>query len=103
MVDITKVNKISFKIDEKAKLRAAIGLNIGMCLGIGASFVALCFADMQTWYRVFALIGTGCGFFLLLGGAINTVMQYKAYMNSMKEFEKLNAGAGPIGPTPYVG
>jgi len=101
MVDLTKVNKVSFKIDEVAKLRAAVGLNIGMTLGMAAAFVAIMLATMATWYKIFAGIGIFCAVLMQLGGVIRSIQQLKAYKNAMAEYAKLNLNKD--NPTGYVG
>ena len=97
-MELKNLKKVSFKLDEKAKLRAQIGLSLGMIPMFLAAFIAIVIlADLQTWYKVVVGLGLGCAITLQIGGAIGSIARYKAYMNAMAEYEQLNSGAGGAG------
>jgi hypothetical protein len=101
MVDLKKLKDVSFKLDERGKLRAQIGLNLGILPMFIAAFVAVVIlSDLQLWYKVAAGIGLGCAAIMQLGGAIGAIGRYKAYNNAMAEFERLNTNTDPV---PYAG
>lgn len=98
MVNLKNISKIKFQLDEKGKLRAQIGLSIGMIPMFLAAFVAIVIlSQLQLWYKVAAGVGLGCALIMQIGGAIGSIARYKAYKAAMAEFEKLNSGAGGAG------
>lgn len=99
MVDLTKANKVSFKIDELTKLRAQVGLYIGTFIGMAGILTVILITgkDMNLWYKIFICIGFGCGLLLQLGGILGAIARLKAYqsaMEQMKNWGQTQAGAG---------
>lgn len=94
-MDLTKLNNLQFKLDEKAKLRAQIGLSIGMIPMFLAAFVAVVIlSQLQLWYKIAAGLGLGCATIMQIGGAVSSIARYKAYKQAMAEFERMNARHG---------
>ena len=87
-------------IDEKMQLRATIGLNIGMALGMTAAFVAIVVSAMQLWYKIFAAFGIFCAICLQVAGVVSAYQRLNAYTKAMEEYKKLNTSTET---TPYVG
>ena len=101
MVDLTKLKNVSFKIDERGKLRAQIGLSLGMIPMLIAMFVAIVIlSQLQLWYKIAAAIGLGCALIMQMGGAMSAIGRYKAYNAAMTEYERLNTNTEPV---PYAG
>ena len=91
MANLKNLKNIKFQLDERGKLRAQIGMSIGMTIGIGAAFVAIVIlAQMQLWYKICVGIGLGCAFLMQLGGVTGSIGRLKAYNAAMAEYEKLN-------------
>ena len=91
MVDLTKVKDVSFKLDEKGKLRAQIGLNIGMIPMLIAAFIATAIlSKMQLWLKISAGIGIACMLIMQISGVVGAIGRYKAYVSAMAEYEKFN-------------
>ena len=96
MVDLSKLKNVKFQIDERAKLRAAIALNIGMSFGMIAAFVAVILSSMAIWYKIFAAFGLFCATLLQLSGVLSTIKRLKDYNAAMKEFEKFSTNTEPV-------
>jgi len=96
MVDLTKLSDVKFQLDERAKLRAQIGLNIGMIPMFIAAFVAaVILSQLATWYKIAVGIGIGCAIIMQIGGAVGSIARYKAYNAAMAEYERLNTSQEP--------
>ena len=93
MVDLTKMGNVRFKVDEKSKLMGQIGLNVGMTMGMSATFVAIMLAQMQLWLKIFSGLGVFCAIIMMFGGVLRSTQQLKAYKAAMAEFEKINKPA----------
>jgi len=87
--------KKSFKIDEKTSLRAAIGLNAGMAIGLMAVFVAIIISSMVLWEKIFVAFGIFCGCTMQIIGTIGSIQRLKAYNAAMLEYARLNASQEP--------
>ena len=77
-------------IDEKVQLRAMIGLNAGMALGMIAAFVAIVVSAMMLWYKIFAAFGIFCAICLQIAGVVSSYQRLKSYNKAIEEYNKLN-------------
>lgn len=96
MVNLSNLKNVSFKLNEKGKLRAQIGLSIGMIPMFLAAFIALVIlSDLALWYKIAVGIGLSCALLMQIGGAMGSIARYKSYVNAMAEYEKLNTSQEP--------
>jgi len=92
MVELKNLKNVKFKLDERGKLRAQIGLNIGIIPMVIAFFVtAAILSQSAIWIKIAAGLGLGCILIMQIGVVIGAIKRYKAYNNAMKEYEQMNA------------
>lgn len=101
MVELQNLNKVKFQLDERSKMRATIGLNGGMALGMLAAFIAIVLSAMTLWYKIFAAFGVFCAVILQVAGVIGSVQRLKAYNKAVADFNAISPTSQ--GGTPYIG
>ena len=103
MVDLTKVKDVKFKLDESMKMRAQIGLNIGMTIGmLGAGIISVIFIE-NIWLRIFSGLGFFCAVLLQTFGCYAAIKQLQNYETAMKMFANTESSEDLKRKEGYIG
>lgn len=100
MVDFSKVKNVKFTIDEGMKMRAQIGLNIGMTIGMFGAGVCSVIFIQNIWLRIFSGLGFSCAILLQTFGCIAALQQYKSYQAAMRMFRGEPANPNDVSTNP---
>lgn len=76
------------KLSQKIQLRAAVGWNAGLAVGMAGVLVVLSFSPMKLGMRIFTTIGLLCAIGATVFQLITSIEMLKNYNAAIKMFEK---------------
>jgi len=76
------------KLSQKVQLRASVGWNAGLAVGMAGVLVVLSFSPMKLGMRIFTSIGLLCAIGATIFQLITSIEMLKNYNAALKMFEK---------------